>query len=283
MNDHREHTRLDVTPVDEEAAHEIALACNLGSLLSRVLVSRGVDTPGAARSFLAPSLERDWVDPAAIPGMSEVVDCLRAAIEGRKHILVFGDFDVDGITATALSVRALRALGADAHGLIPHRYDEGYALSEAAIERGMACHPDLIMTVDCGISCANEVEGLLARGVEVCITDHHEPGEAVPDNVPVADPKLDPTCPSRDLAGAGVALKLFCMLGAALGKPDLWLDLTDLAALGTIADLMPLMGENRALVAHGLAHMRNDTRVGLLALAAVCGVEIDAITATRLS
>ena len=283
MNASEQHTSLLVETVDEARANDISAACKLGSLVSRVLVTRGIDTPGAVREFLSPSLERDWVDPSLVPGLVQVADCLQAAIEGDKRILVFGDFDVDGITATAISVRALRALGAQAWGLIPHRYEEGYALSEAAIERGMAHDPDLIMTVDCGISCAKEVEGLLARGIEVCITDHHEPGDAVPVGVPVADPKLGSTCPSRDLAGAGVALKLFCLLGARMGKPDLWLELTDLAALGTIADLMPLLGENRALVAHGLARMRNVTRVGLLALATVCGVEPDALTATKLS
>ena len=283
MNATDKHTTLLVEPVDEARVNDVSAACRLGSLVSRVLVARGIDTPAAVREFLSPSLERDWVDPALVPGLAQVADSLQAAIEGGKRILVFGDFDVDGITATAISVRALHALGARAWGLIPHRYEEGYALSEAAIERAMVYEPDLIMTVDCGISCAKEVEGLLERGIEVCITDHHEPGDAVPVGVPVADPKLDPDCPSRDLAGAGVALKLFCLLGARMGKPDLWLELTDLAALGTIADLMPLVGENRSLVAHGLARMRNVTRVGLLALATVCGVEPDAITATRLS
>lgn len=283
MSSCSQHTDLILEPIDEAAVQDIATSCNLGSLVSRVLVSRGLDTPAAVREFLSPSLERDWIDPARIPGMLQVADCLQAAIEGGKRILVFGDFDVDGITATAIAVRALHALGTQAQGLIPHRYDEGYALSDAAIERGMAYEPDLIMTVDCGISCAQEVEGLLARGVEVCITDHHEPGDALPAGVPLTDPKLDPDCPSRDLAGAGVALKLFYLLGKRMGRPDLWLELTDLAALGTIADLMPLMGENRALVAHGLARMRNVTRVGLLALASVCNVEPDSITATRLS
>lgn len=283
MSGFDQHNTLVAQPIDEAAVANVATTCAVGPLVSRVLVARGFDTPERVREFLSPSLERDWVDPACIPGMLEVADCLQAAIESGKRILVFGDFDVDGITATAISVRALRALGAQAQGLIPHRYEEGYALSDAAIERGMAYEPDLIMTVDCGISCAHEVETLLERGVEVCITDHHEPGDAVPVGVPMTDPKLDPSCPSRDLAGAGVALKLFCLLGERMGQPELWLELTDLAALGTIADLMPLLGENRALVAHGLARMRNATRVGLLALSAACNVEPEALTATRLS
>jgi single-stranded-DNA-specific exonuclease len=268
---------------DENAANEIASACNLKPLTARVLVARGIDTPQAVRAFLSPTLERDWHDPACIPGMTQVADAVQAAIEAGKRILVFGDFDVDGITATTISVRGLRALGAQVQGLIPHRYDEGYALSPAAVKRGMAFEPDLIMTVDCGISCADEVNAIRGLGIEVCITDHHEPGDLVPQGVPLADPKITEGCPSRNLAGAGVALKLICMLGARMGKPDLWRDLTDFAALGTIADLMPLVGENRALVADGISHIRNNPRWGFTALATVCGVDPSDITSTKLS
>ncbi len=269
---------------DEVAVSEIARACNLGSLASRVLVSRGITTAAEAQRFLSPSLERDWLDPQGIPGLVSAADAIERAIRNEKRILVFGDFDVDGVTATTISVRGLRALGAIVSGLIPHRYTEGYALSEPAVKRGIEeFNPDLIMTVDCGISCGPEVESILERGIDVVITDHHEPGENVPAGVPVADPKCDPDCPSRDLAGAGVALKLICMLGERFGKPEIWRDLTDFAALGTIADLMPLRGENRSLVADGVARISNSPRVSMVALAAVCGVDPAEITSTRLS
>lgn len=278
-----EHPDLYATPYDETLAAQISDACGLGSLASRVLVIRGIESVEQAQLFLTPSLERDWVEPACIPGMLEVADIVEAAIKGHKRIVVFGDFDVDGITATAISVHALRALGADAHGFIPHRHEEGYALSEAAIERAMKLEPDLVMTVDCGIACAAEVNMLQELGVEVCITDHHEPGDSVPVGVPVADPKLDDSCPSFDLAGAGVALKLATILGDRFGKPDLWRSLTDLAALGTIADLMPLRGENRALVSNGLERIRNSTRPGLLALATTSNVKPQDLTSLKLS
>lgn len=268
---------------DENAANDIAHACNLRPLAARVLVARGIDTPEAARAFLSPSLERDWHDPACIPGMTQVADAVEAAIKAGRRILVFGDFDVDGITATTISVRGLRSLGAVVDGLIPHRYDEGYALSQAAVERGMAFKPDLILTVDCGISCAPEVEAIRARGIEVCITDHHEPGDLVPQGVALADPKIAEGCPSRNLAGAGVALKLICMLGARMGQPELWRELTDFAALGTIADLMSLVGENRALVADGVRRIRETPRASLFSLATVCNVEAADITSTKLS
>lgn len=279
-----DYDRLKLTNEDEAAAREVAHACGLGPLTSRVLVARKINTPQAAQDFLAPSLERDWLSPEAIPGLVEAASVVESAIRAGKRILVFGDFDVDGITATTVCVRGLRAFGAKVEGLIPHRYSEGYALSEAAVQRGVELFdPELIITVDCGISCGEEVEAIRARGIDVVITDHHEPGESVPQGVPVADPKCDPDCPSRDLAGAGVALKLICYLGPHFGMPDIWRDLTDFASLGTIADLMPLTGENRALVADGVSRISNNPRVSMLALSAVCGVDPAEITSTRLS
>ena len=275
--------RVVAAAVDEAAAGDIASCCGLSPLTARLLVARGVDSVEEVQRFLEPSLERDWLDPADIPGLPAAAERIALAIERHERILVFGDFDVDGITATTVSVRGLRAFGADVVGLIPHRYDEGYALSERAIERAMTYEPAVVMTVDCGISCGPEVASLLARGVDVVITDHHEPGGHVPQHVPVADPKLREGHPSRELAGAGVALKLICLLGPRFGKPDAWRELTDFAALGTLADLMPLVGENRALVAHGLAHLRERPRTCFLALAACCGVQTADITSSKLS
>ena len=282
MNKENELT-YKIPQVDEDCVKAIEVACNLRPLTARILVSRGVDTPAKAQRFLTPSLERDWLDPNLIPGLSDVADKVEAAIRAGKRILVFGDFDVDGITATTVSVRGLRALGADVCGLIPHRYNEGYALSQAAVERGMQMSPDLIMTVDCGISCADEVSWMLEQGIDVCITDHHEPGEKVPSGVPVADPKLDHDCPSCDLAGVGVALKLLTILGERFGKPDAWRELTDFAALGTIADLMTLSPENRALVADGIHRINTACRTCLGELAAICNTKPEEISSSKLS
>lgn len=282
MNKENELT-YKIPQVDENCVKAIEVACNLRPLTARILVSRGVDTPAKAQRFLTPSLERDWLDPNLIPGLSDVADKVEAAIRTGKRILVFGDFDVDGITATTVSVRGLRALGADVCGLIPHRYNEGYALSQVAVERGMQMSPDLIMTVDCGISCADEVSWMLEQGIDVCITDHHEPGEKVPSGVPVADPKLDHDCPSCDLAGVGVALKLLTILGERFGKPDAWRELTDFAALGTIADLMTLSLENRALVADGIHRINTACRTCLGELAAICNTKPEEISSSKLS
>ena len=196
-----------IPDIDETAVNDIVVNCGLLPLTARVLVSRGFTTPEAANEFLTPSLDRDWLDPKIIPGLEEVADKVEAAIRAHKRILVFGDFDVDGVSATTVSLRGLRALGADVVGLIPHRYEEGYALSEKALTRAMGYNPDLIITVDCGISCDEEVAWALEQGLDIAITDHHEDGGHVPQGVPVADPKLEEDNPSRNLAGVGVALK----------------------------------------------------------------------------
>jgi hypothetical protein len=163
----------------------------------------------------------------------------------------------------------LRAFGGSVHPYIPHRFGEGYGLSHEALMRVIGgCHPDLIITVDNGISSGNEVQWLLSQGIDVVVTDHHEPGDLVPQGVPVTDPKLEADCYSRELAGAGVALKLVCELGRRRGCPDEWRQYTDLAALGTVSDMMILAGENRSLVADGIERMRHATRPGIVALAA---------------
>jgi single-stranded-DNA-specific exonuclease len=243
-------------------------------------VARGIVDADDAQRFLAPDLDRDWGDPALVPGMTEVADALEAAVRARRRILVFGDFDVDGISATACMARGLAALGADVGCLIPHRMDEGYGLTPGALERIYARAPETLVTVDCGISAHEEVAQLLAHGIEVLVTDHHEPSGSVPHGIPLTDPKLDPYSPFAGLAGAGVALKLMALLGARFGRPLLWRDLVDLATLGTVADVMPLTGENRSLVAEGLTLLGRTPRPGAaaaLALSKRRGTELSTI------
>jgi len=275
--------RWQVLTGDVTAERRLVAELGVTPLVARVLVARGVTDTAAARAFLTPSLERDWCDPLCIPGLREATDRLERAIGLGETVAVFGDFDVDGMSAASLLSIGLTQLGADVHAFVPDRFTEGYGLSEAGLDRVVeACHPQLVVTVDNGIAAAREVEALLARGIDVVITDHHEPADLVPRGVPVCDPKLDPACPSRELAGVGVALKIVCELGARLGMPDLWLTLTDLACLGTVSDMMLLQGENRALVADGIARMRTTTRPGIVALAATAGCDLSAITADNL-
>jgi single-stranded-DNA-specific exonuclease len=269
-----------LVPVDVQLVDGLSASVGLSATTARILVSRGLTTPDDVARFFSPSLARDWLDPELIPGMSAASDAVAQAIRDGEHVLIFGDFDLDGISSTAVAARGLSAMGAHVSAVVPHRFNEGYGLSAAAIERILPLDPKLIVTVDCGISAAEEVTLLAEKGVRVVITDHHEPGGLLPQGVPVADPKLDPAgCASQDLAGAGVALKLVQAVGARLGFPDVWRDLTDLATLGTVADIVPLTAENRALVADGVARMRTQTRPSIAALAAVANVSLDALAA----
>ncbi|MBO7674847.1 MAG: single-stranded-DNA-specific exonuclease RecJ, partial [Atopobiaceae bacterium] len=252
-------------------------------IVARVLCARGICDVQSAYEFLHPSLDRDWADPLDIPGMREAADRVEQALHAHERIAVFGDFDVDGMTSTCLLTQALRRFGADAHPYIPHRFGEGYGLSHEALDRVIAdSSPELIITVDNGIASGKEVAWLVGQGVGVVVTDHHEPGDLVPQGVPVTDPKLVADCYSRELAGAGVALKLVCELGRRLGQPDLWREFTDLAALGTVSDMMVLQGENRSLVANGMRQMRRSKRPGIIALAASAGVDLASVNADDL-
>ncbi|MCF2622510.1 single-stranded-DNA-specific exonuclease RecJ [Collinsella tanakaei] len=276
--------RWTVAPNDAELERTLAHGLSIAPLVARIMVARGIRTVEEGRLFLTPSLERDWADPAIIPGMMQVADRVEAALDAHESIAVFGDFDVDGITSTCLLTEALRALGGTVHPFIPHRFDEGYGLSATALERVVReCSPSLIITVDNGIAARAEVAALVARGIDVAVTDHHEPADLVPRGVPVADPKLAAESPSRELAGAGVALKLVHMLGERRGAPDLWRSYTEVAALGTVSDMMTLTPENRALVADGIEQMRHTARPGFIALAALARTDLAAITADTLS
>ena len=275
--------RWDVLPQDGGAAALLRDELGIEPLVARILVARGFTDVEEARRFIEPSLERDWVDPMLIPGMRDATERVGRALQNGERIAVFGDFDVDGITSTCLLTLALRALGAVADPYIPHRFGEGYGLTREALERVIdGSKPDLIITVDNGIAADSEVKWLQSQGIDVVITDHHEPGDMVPQGVPVTDPKLSATCPSRELAGAGVALKLVCEIGQMFGKPDLWWSYVDLAALGTVSDMMLLQGENRSLVACGIDRIRKHPRPGLVALAATSGIDLEAITADTL-
>ena len=273
--------KILVKQVDQAVVTHLAETFDLPYFIAATLASRGVIQDEQVERFLHPSLVRDWRDPYDIGGMEEVIERLLAALKRSARILVFGDFDVDGITATSIMTRGLRALGAEVIPFIPLRFEEGYGLSAKAIERVIGLSPDLVITVDNGIAASDEVEHLKREGIEVIITDHHEPAEAVPKGVPLIDPKCGSN-PSSILAGAGVALKAIQALGARLGKPHLWRSLVDLATLGTIADLMPMVDENRALVAEGLSMLNSEPRACIEALMVQAGIEPGTLSSVNL-
>lgn len=275
--------QFNVAPADPALVLSMQRSFGLPRFVAATLVAHGIETPEEAEAFLNPDLERDWRNPYEIPQMQEAVDRLERAVREGETVVVFGDFDLDGISATTVLTRGLRALGGVAHPLIPKRFEEGYGLTPAAIDRAKQYEPGLIVTVDCGISCKEEAKLICASGIDLVVTDHHEPGSSVPEGIVVADPKCDPACQSAILAGVGVALKVVQALGARFGQPHLWQEYTDFATLGTVADLMPLRDENRALVAHGIARMNANPRPGIAALAGVCNAAGKAFSSTNLS
>ena len=238
----------------------------LPPLCAAVLCARGVDTAPAASAFLAhgPDLLHD---PFLLRDMEKAVERISRAIREQETVAVYGDYDVDGITATCLLTQFLRTLGGQVVSYIPDRTEEGYGLNNHAIDALARQGVTLIVTVDCGITAAQEVEYARALGVDVVITDHHQCKEVLPQAVAVVDPRR-PDCsyPFPDLAGVGVALKLALALTAPDQRSQVLLDYGELAAIGTVADVMLLQGENRALVHLGLERLADCSRPGLQAL-----------------
>ncbi len=264
-----------VAAYDEGAAARLE-AGGFSPLTAAVLCSRGYDTPEAARAFLRADLPLP--DPFLLRDMDKVVERVRRALERRERIVVFGDYDVDGITATTLLTDYLRSRGGDCIPYIPSRLEEGYGLNEPAIralrEKGAA----LILTVDCGITALEEARLCRSLGIDLCITDHHECKESLPDCIAVVDAhRRDHTYPHQDLSGVGVAFKLAAALEG--DQAAMLRRYCDLLCLGTVADVMPLLGENRVFVTRGLAALQAPVRPGLRALMEECGCLGQAVTA----
>ena len=241
-------------------------------LLAEILVARGYDTPAAAQEFLE-SVRAPLPDPLLMSDMTAARDRVRRALAHGERICVFGDYDVDGITATCLLTEYLRSRGGNVTPYIPDRLDEGYGLSAAALERLQADGVQLVVTVDCGVTAVEEAQVCRRLGLELVVTDHHTCGETLPDAVAVVDPhRPDDSYPFKGLAGVGVAFKL---ASAVEGDQAALLErYGDLLALGTVADVMPLQGENRAMVAGGIEALRSHPRLGLRALMTQSGANI---------
>jgi single-stranded-DNA-specific exonuclease len=255
-------------PYSYAEVRELADHLGLSEPTAVTLVRRGYRTVADARSFLEAG---ETHDPHSFDGMAEVVALLRSAAGAEQRITVHGDYDVDGVCATAILIGALRELGAECDWYIPDRLGEGYGLSVEGVRRLAARGTALLLTADCGITCGAEVEAAKAAGMEVVVTDHHSPSDPLPD-CPILHPGVS-GYPFAELCGTGVAYKLACALresAPGLDEDALEADL-DLVALATVADVVPLLGENRSLVRRGLAVARRARRPGLRALIAVSG------------
>ncbi|HBH61930.1 MAG TPA: single-stranded-DNA-specific exonuclease RecJ [Nitrospiraceae bacterium] len=268
------HRNWLVSKTNREFLAHLSRKLSISPVLAQVLVNRGMKDAVSIKDFLYPSLKR-LHDPFLMPDMRAAVDRLKSAIDGDETVLVHGDYDADGITATALLVSTLSKMGLKTCYHIPNRITEGYGLSNKGIEKARAFHADLIITADCGISSEGQVAAAVSMGMDVIITDHHEPPERLPAAAAVIDPhRIDSLYPFKYLSGVGVAFKLIQALVQDMGRDDVHLeDLLDLVALGTIADSVPLTGENRIFVTYGLKKINDSlARTGIRALKEVAGV-----------
>jgi single-stranded-DNA-specific exonuclease len=257
----------DHLPCDDAQVDRLAAELGIARVVARLLCLRGFDEADSAARFLRPALEQ-LHDPFALTDMGPAVDRLLQAIARREKIAIHGDYDVDGITSTVILRRALELLGGDVTHFIPERLRDGYGLQPAAIERLHAEGVQVVVSVDCGIRAADAARRAADLGLDLIVTDHHEPEATLPPALAVINPKRhDCSYPDKHLAGVGVALKLVQALCARTGR-DRWLPaFVKIAAIGTLADVVPLVGENRIIAKIGLeALSRGPHTVGLRAL-----------------
>ncbi len=272
------NNRWYLYPQQTKKKNELAWGLNIPGPVAQVLINRGINTVEEGVRFLNPSLSR-LHSPFSIKDMDRAVSLVQKALNRDEKIAIYGDYDVDGVTATALLHAFLNRIGGNTIYYIPNRLAEGYGLNMAALDRLKSQGVSLIITVDCGVSSFKEIAYARDIGMEVVVTDHHHPPEHLPEAGAVINP-LRPDCPYpfKQLSGAGVAFKLAQALEEQAGKAVKVWDYLDLVALGTIADVCPLVGENRPLVAFGLALAENKLRPGLEALCSAAGLKRPALT-----
>ena len=260
-------------PADPQQTAALASDLHIPEPLAAILVQRGLAAPEHAKAFLRPDLER-LSDPRAWADMPRAVELIVAAVRSGAPILVHGDYDVDGQCGAALLTRVLSSVGGRAHAFVPHRLRDGYDFGPAGLAEARRVGAGLIITCDCGITAVEAVRAARAAGIDVIITDHHLPGDELPPASAVLDPRRA-DCPSEDkeLCGTGVAFKLAQALVPTLGvSPHLPLHFLDLVALATVADVVPLTGENRILVRHGLKLLAQSHWTGVRALVETAGL-----------
>ncbi len=285
-------TSWHVTEPQPELRTAISRTLSISPLVSQVLINRGIDSPDKARSFLTARLS-DLHSPFLMKGMDRAVDRIITALARQEHICVYGDYDVDGITATASLMLFLRRAGASVSFYIPGRMQEGYGLSIEALDRICAQrNARLLITVDCGVSDMDAIACANSRGIDVIVTDHHEmPEDPAPAYATINPKQPDCPFPFKGLAGVGVAFNLVMALRKTLRERGAWADggepnlreYLDLVALGTIADIVPMIDENRIFVRNGLEELCRGARPGIRALKSVCGNERDEVTVTTVA
>ncbi len=250
--------------VEQEKINEISNKYNITKLLAQILVNRGITEEKEIRTFLEPT-RNDFYDPFLLPDMEKAVDRIIEAINNQEKVMIFGDYDVDGITSVTVLKKFLKERGLETGYYIPNRLEEGYGLNKEAVEKIIEQGYTLIITVDCGISGIEEIEECNKLGVQTIVTDHHEQGENIPNAYAVVDAKRkDNKYPFRELAGVGIVFKLIQAISTKLNLEEKeYLKYLDIVAVGTISDIVPLINENRVIAKLGLMLIKMTKNIGL--------------------
>ena len=278
--------RWRIQPHDQDGIVALSRAAGIPAVVAKLLLCRGISDPTLAKEFLQPKLSA-LRDPDDLPGCTQAAQRIHAAVQAGRRIVIYGDYDVDGITGTALLWQCLTMLGANVGYYIPHRVDEGYGLNDEAIRtlasaKGASQKAEMLITVDCGIASVDEAATADECGLELIITDHHEPGPKLPQAAVIVHPSLPGSSyPFGGLCGAGVAFKLawaICQQASEAKRVGqrmrtFLLQATGLAAMGTVADVVPLVDENRSLVTHGLTSLKQRPSLGLQALMRIAKID----------
>ncbi len=257
---------------DLSLAQDIVKELGISMFLAKLLTQRVIDTCEEARRFLFGSLE-DLMDPFHLSGMQSAVNRIKQAITNQERVVIYGDYDADGVCSTVLLIECLSFLGCEPDYYVPDRFSEGYGLNPEAVKKLAGKGYQLLISVDCGIASIAEAALAADLGLDLIITDHHNPGDKIPEAVAVINPKLDSPGSCRDLAGVGVVFKLaqaLCQDSIADRQVYDWLDLV---ALATVADIVPLVGDNRIMLKYGLERLKNTARPGLKALMSKSGLK----------
>ncbi|MBN2415154.1 single-stranded-DNA-specific exonuclease RecJ [bacterium] len=259
---------------DIEAVRKLAAELKVPRIISSILISRDVKTYEEARLFFRGGYE-ELYDPFLMKDMDRAVERILKAVENREKILIYGDYDVDGATSVSMLYLFFSALGNEVFFHIPDRLEDGYGLSVRGVERALELGVSLLITVDCGITALEEVELARENDIDIIVSDHHEPGPVLPNAVAILDPKRpDSAYPFKELAGVGVAFKLIQAVSGSLGLEETFCrQYLDLVSLGSVADIVPLLDENRILVRLGMEIMNATERPGLKSLIAITGLQ----------
>lgn len=264
--------KWEVSKVNNEEVEKFAKKYKLSNLLASILIHKNITTDEEVNKFLNPT-RMDFYNPFLLPDMEKAVNRITEAIERKENITIYGDYDVDGITSITLLKNFFANVGVDVKIYIPNRLEEGYGLNKDAIREISYSETKLIITVDCGITGIEEIEYAKKIDIDVIVTDHHEPGEEIPNCIAVIDAKRkDSKYPFNQLAGCGVAFKLIQALATKLELPEKeYLKFLDIAAIGTISDIVPLIDENRVIAKLGLMLVERTNNIGLKTLIDLCG------------